>query len=89
MMMLPGVILLIVFSYIPMAGVIIAFQKFVPAKGMFGDQAFVGLENFKYVFNLPNFGNVIYNTVIIAVLKIILVPLVITILINELKNAFN
>lgn len=90
MMMLPGVILLIVFSYIPMAGVIIAFQKFVPAKGMFGDQAFVGLENFKYVFNLPNFGNVIYNTVIIAVLKIILgliVPLVITILINELKNA--
>jgi putative aldouronate transport system permease protein len=89
MMMLPGVILLIVFSYVPMAGVIIAFQKFVPAKGLFGDQEFIGLENFRYVFNLPNFGGVIYNTVIIAVFKIILgliVPLIVTILINELKN---
>ncbi|MFC4696649.1 ABC transporter permease [Enterococcus aquimarinus] len=89
LMLLPGVILLIVFSYIPMAGVIIAFQKFIPAKGMFGDQEFIGLENFKYVFNLPNFGGVIYNTVIIAIFKILLgliVPLIVTILINELKN---
>lgn len=89
LMMLPGVLLLIVFSYIPMAGVIIAFQKFIPAKGMFGDQEFIGLDNFKYVFSLPNFGSVIYNTLIIAVFKIILgliVPLVVTILINELKN---
>lgn len=88
-MMLPGVILLIVFSYVPMAGVIIAFQRFVPAKGLFGAQEFIGLENFRYVFNLPNFGGVIYNTVIIAVFKIILgliVPLIVTILINELKN---
>lgn len=89
LMMLPGVLLLIVFSYIPMTGVIIAFQKFIPAKGMFGDQEFIGLDNFKYVFSLPNFGSVIYNTLIIAVFKIILgliVPLVVTILINELKN---
>lgn len=89
LMMLPGVILLIVFSYVPMAGVIIAFQRFVPAKGLFGAQEFIGLENFRYVFNLPNFGGVIYNTVIIAVFKIILgliVPLIVTILINELKN---
>lgn len=89
LMLLPGVILLIVFSYIPMAGVVIAFQKFIPAKGMFGDQEFIGLENFKYVFNLPNFGGVIYNTVIIAIFKILLgliVPLIVTILINELKN---
>lgn len=89
LMMLPGVILLIVFSYVPMAGVIIAFQRFVPAKGLLGAQEFIGLENFRYVFNLPNFGGVIYNTVIIAVFKIILgliVPLIVTILINELKN---
>lgn len=89
LMLLPGILLLIVFSYIPMAGVIIAFQRFVPAKGMFGDQEFIGLENFRYVFNLPNFSGVIYNTVIIAIFKIILgliVPLVVTILINELKS---
>lgn len=90
LMMLPGVLLLIVFSYIPMAGVVIAFQKFVPAKGLFGNQEFVGFDNFKYVFNLPNFGSVIYNTLVIAIFKIILgliVPLVVTILINEMKNA--
>ncbi len=89
MMLIPGIILLIIFNYIPMFGVIIAFQKFVPAKGLFGDQQFVGLENFKYVFNLPNFRSVIFNTVFIAFFKIVLgliVPLVVTILINELKN---
>ena len=89
LMLLPGVLFLIIFSYIPMGGVIIAFQRFVPAKGLFGDQKFIGLDNFRYVFNLPNFQGVLWNTVIIALFKIILgilVPLVVTILINELKH---
>lgn len=90
MMILPGLIFIIVFCYVPMSGIIIAFQKFIPAKGLFGNQKWIGLDNFKYIIQLPNFKDVLWNTVYIAVMKIILgmiVPLVVSILVNELKNA--
>jgi len=89
-MILPGFILLIIFSYVPMAGIIIAFQKFIPAKGLFGNQQWIGLKNFEYVIQLPNFFSIIRNTVTISLSKILLglfVPLVFSILINEVKNA--
>lgn len=89
LMILPGVILLILFQYIPMAGIVIAFQKFIPAKGLFGNQKWIGLDNFEYVFQLPNFINVISNTVVISLFKIVLgliVPVIFAILINEVKN---
>jgi len=89
LMILPGVILLILFQYVPMAGIIIAFQKFIPAKGLFGDQKWIGLDNFRYVFQLPSFTAVIGNTVVISLYKIILgliVPVIFAILINEVRN---
>lgn len=90
LMILPGFLFLIIFSYLPMGGIIIAFQKFIPAKGLFGDQIWVGLKNFQYVMNLPNFNDIMWNTLYIAVMKIILgllVPIVIAILLNEVKNS--
>ncbi len=89
LMILPGFILLLIFSYLPMAGIVIAFQKFIPAKGLFGHQKWIGLDNFKYVLDLPNFGSVIWNTISIAVMKIILglvIPIIFAILINEITN---
>lgn len=89
LMILPGFLFLVVFSYFPMAGIIIAFQKFVPAKGIFGPQKWIGLENFKYVFKLPSFTGVLWNTVFIALMKILLglvVPLIITIFMNEMRS---
>lgn len=89
LMMLPGLILIVLFSYVPMAGIIIAFQKFIPAKGLFGDQRWVGLDNFRYVMNLPSFNQVLWNTLFISSLKLILgliVPIIFAILLNELKN---
>lgn len=89
LMMLPGLVLIVLFSYVPMAGIIIAFQKFIPAKGLFGDQRWVGLDNFRYVMNLPNFSQVLWNTLFISGLKLILgliVPIIFAILLNELKN---
>ncbi len=89
LMILPGVILLIMFNYIPMAGIVIAFQKFIPAKGLFGAQKWIGLDNFDYVFHLPNFLSVINNTVVIAAYKIVLgliVPIIFAILINEMRG---
>lgn len=88
-MILPGFILLLIFSYLPMAGIIIAFQKFIPAKGLFGNQKWIGLDNFRYVLDLPNFGSVIWNTISIAVMKIVLgliIPIIFAILINEVTN---
>ena len=71
-MLLPGLLLVIVFSYVPIYGVVIAFQRFIPARGMFGDQKWIGLGNFEYLINLPTVWQVLGNTLIIALGKIVL-----------------
>lgn len=88
-MLLPGVLLLIVYSYIPMAGVAIAFQKFVPINGLFGSK-WIGLDNFRYVLQMPDIWQVLWNTIFIASMKIIvgqIVPITIALLLNEMKQA--
>lgn len=89
LMVLPGVILVLIFSYGPMVGILMAFQQFIPAKGLFGDQTWVGLDNFRYVLELPNTMRVLWNTLYIATLKIIfglIVPIIVAILINEVRH---
>jgi len=88
-MMIPGVLALILFSYVPMFGIFIAFQNFNPAKGLFGNNPFIGFENFRYVFSLPTVWRVFFNTLGIALAKIIigtLVPIAIALLLNECRN---
>lgn len=87
LMLIPGMVLLVIFSIIPMFGIVMAFQKFVPAKGIFGSD-FVGLKNFDLLFMYPDVRKVIANTLIIAISKIILgiiVPVTFAILLNELR----
>lgn len=89
LMILPGVICSFIFSYIPMLGIVMAFQKFVPAKGIFGSK-WIGMANFEYIFMLPNFFQVLWNTVFIAVMKIVaglVVPVVFALLLNEISKA--
>ena len=89
LMLIVPLLVIIVFSYVPMAGIIIAFQRFIPARGLFGDQRWVGLENFTYVFQLPSVLRALKNTIVIAFLKIVfgqLTPIVFALLINELIN---
>lgn len=89
LMILPGLILVLIFSYVPMGGLIIAFQKFIPSKGMFGNQKWIGFDNFSYVFSLPGFTRAMMNTIIIAAWKIVLglvVPIVFALLLNEVKG---
>ncbi|MDY4138106.1 MAG: ABC transporter permease subunit [Eubacteriales bacterium] len=90
LMILPGLILVIIFSYVPVGGLIIAFQKFIPSKGMFGNQKWVGLANISYVFSLPGFSRAMINTIVIALWKIILgliVPIVFALMLNEVRSA--
>lgn len=87
-MLIPGLIAVLIFSYIPMAGIVIAFQKFVPAKGVFGSK-WIGLDNFRYVMGLPDFYTVFWNTLTIASMKVaagMVVPVIIAILLNELQK---
>ncbi|MFC5407202.1 ABC transporter permease [Cohnella soli] len=87
-MLLPAVALTILFAYVPMAGIVIAFQKFIPNRGFFNSR-WVGWDNFAYMLNMPDIYQVILNTLYIAVMKIIagmIVPIVVALLLNEMKS---
>lgn len=80
---------IIIFRYLAMYGVVIAFQKFIPAKGLFGNQRWIGLDNFRYVFNLSNVWRAIGNTLSISVWKVLLgllVPVCVALMLNEVRN---
>ncbi len=87
-MLLPGMVFVAIFSLLPMFGIVMAFQNFVPVKGIFGSE-WVGLKNFETLMLFPDVKNVIVNTVIIAVSKLILniiVPVIFAVLLNEVRN---
>ena len=50
LMLFPAVLAIFIFSYIPMVGIVVAFERYDPFKGMFGSP-WVGLENFKFFFS--------------------------------------
>jgi putative aldouronate transport system permease protein len=86
-MILPGIIFILIFSYGPMFGLLMAFQDYVPAKGVFGSE-FVGFEHFRYLFSLPDIFLVTKNTIFIAFWKIVfntIVPILFAILLNEVR----
>lgn len=88
LMLLPGMIVIFIFSIIPMFGIIMAFQKFMPVKGIF-HSPFVGFDNFRLLFMYPDVSQVIKNTLIIAIAKIILglvIPVFFAILLNEIRT---
>ncbi|MCM3748161.1 ABC transporter permease subunit [Paenibacillus pasadenensis] len=87
-MLLPGVIVTLIYSYGPMFGIVMAFQKFRPAQGFFNSD-WVGWRNFEYVFNLPDFNQILWNTIFISIMKIIFslaVPLLLALLLNEVAK---
>lgn len=88
-MLLPGMMLVAIFSLLPMVGIVMAFQKYMPAKGIFGSE-WVGLKNFEILMKYPDVRNVIINTLVIAIAKLVLgiiVPVVFAVLLNEVRNA--
>lgn len=86
-MMAPGMIFLLIFSYIPMVGIVMAFQDYSTGKGITGSK-FVGLKHFKYMFSLPDIGEIIRNTLVIAIGKMFLttiMAIIFAILLNEIR----
>ena len=85
-MLIPALLWLFFFSIVPMFGIVMAFQDYNPGKGILHSE-FVGLENFVYMFQMNAVKQVLCNTVVIAVGKIIgniIIPLLFALLLNEL-----
>jgi len=90
MMLIPGIVFTVLFAYVPMAGISLAFQSFIPGRGLFGSE-WIGLDNFRYLFHMPDIYQVVYNTVFIAIMKIVaglVVPIAVALLLNEMRNQF-
>ena len=88
LMLLLPVALVFVYSYIPMAGIVISFMDYKPALGLAGSR-FIGLEHFRTLFNNPQFSQALENTVVIAFWKIVfglVVPVTFALLLNEVRN---
>lgn len=81
-------IFIFIFNIVPMGGLVMAFQNFLPAKGIWGSK-WVGLDNFEFMFLLPDSKQIFINTVVIAVSKMILnllVPLVFALMLNAVRT---
>lgn len=89
-MLLVPAFFVVLFNYIPLYGLTIAFQDFDPSKGFTGSN-WVGLKWFKLAFEMPDFILILRNTFVIAVGKILLAQIasiIFALLLNEIQNRF-
>ena len=88
LMIVPGFVWMLLFSIVPMVGIVMAFQDYNPRMGWFGSE-FVGLEHFEYLFSMSDAWRVMRNTLVIAISKMVLnivVPLAFALMLNEVRN---
>ncbi|GGH76112.1 putative aldouronate transport system permease protein [Pullulanibacillus pueri] len=88
LLLLPGMILLIIFKYIPMYGVIIAFKDYNILLGI-TKSAWVGFEQFEKLFRTPDFLQVLWNTLLISLYKLVAgftLPIILSLLLNEVRK---
>ena len=86
--LLPSVILIAIFCYAPMYGVLMAFQNFSPSKGIMGSP-WVGFKWFETFFNMPRFWQILGNTLTLSVYSLLVgfpIPIILAILINSVEN---
>lgn len=87
LMFLPGFLLFILFSYVPLYGILIAFKKYQILDGIWGSP-WVGIDNFKRLFEGAGFTTALRNTLIFAGLKYLFVfpaPIIFALLLNEVR----
>ena len=87
LMLFPGICMLLLFAVVPMFGIVIAFQNYIPARGILGSE-WVGFDNFELMFSLPDSWNVLKNTLVLAISKMIvgtIVPILFALMLNEVN----
>ena len=90
LMLLPGLLIVVIFSYGPMFGLVMAFQNFRPTKGFLASE-WVGLQQFELLFSYPDIGKIVFNTLYIAFFKLVLglvVPVAFALMLNVIKNKY-
>ena len=88
LLILPSLILLIIFHYLPIFGIAIAFQDYSVFKGVFGSK-FIGFANFQHFLTDPNYWRVMRNTIIINLYDLAIgfpVPIIFALFLNELTS---
>lgn len=85
---IPGLILLLLFCYFPMRGLIMAFQEYNPHLGIMGSE-FVGFKHFETLFKDPKFYSMLRNTLVISGLNLLTfpAPIILALLLNEVRNS--
>lgn len=87
-LLVPGFIYFILFRYVPMGGLVIAFKDYSPFKGIWGSE-WVGFANFIKFFSNKDFFTLLTNTLGISVLQLILyfpAPIILALFLNEIKH---
>ena len=88
MMCIPGLAYLILFHYVPMYGIMMAFQNFSFKKGIFGSP-FNNFANFKELFGSQIFYRVLRNSLFLSITRLVFsfpVPIILALLINEIRS---
>jgi putative aldouronate transport system permease protein len=90
LMLLPGFLLFFLFQYVPLYGISIAFKDFQIKEGILGSP-WIGFEHFDRLFAGDGFSNAFRNTIIIALLKLVITfpaPIVLAIMLNEVRHGW-
>ncbi len=88
LLLLPGLIYFIVFKYLPMWGLVISFENYVPFSGVLGSE-WVGLKWFQYFFRSPSWTRYLGNTLILSLMSIVFyfpAPIILALLLNEMQS---
>lgn len=86
-LLLPGLIWLLLFAYLPMGGLSLAFKDYKANLGIWGSP-WIGFENFKYVFRDPAFLDALWRTLYINIIKLVIqfpLPILLALMLNELR----
>ncbi|MCA1033609.1 ABC transporter permease subunit [Bacillus infantis] len=90
LLIMPGILFFLVYRYIPMAGLLLAFKDYSPFRG-FADSPWAGLKYFYLIFEDKEVIRVIWNTLQISMLQIIFafpISIILALMLNELRNQF-
>lgn len=87
-LVLPGLLYFILFKYVPMGGLVIAFKEYSPFQGIWGSK-WVGFDQFQKFFSTPDFWRLLRNTLGISLLQLVLyfpAPIVLSLFLNEVRH---
>lgn len=90
LLLVPALVFYFIFCYMPMGGILISFQNYMPAFGIGGSE-WVGLEHFQRLFSSSDFYRLFRNTILISLYKLIFffpMPIILSLMLNEVQHKY-